>query len=180
MSRSRNLSRILPDSTGIIPVANVQSGTIIQTLQAKKSDTFGTTSGNFVPVPGLSVTITPKAISNSFLIDVGMEVGANWWQTQGGYFGLQALVNGVNQNIGPTLGNGNNFWTLQWGADSGNTIYETIRWADSTILSLNTLSPITFNVLIATTSASYGIYVNRDYNGRAYGNSELTVMEIKA
>jgi hypothetical protein len=43
-------------------------GHVLQVKQAVKTDTFSTTSGTFVSVPNLSVSITPASSSNKFLI----------------------------------------------------------------------------------------------------------------
>ena len=59
----------------IVPVGGLPSGSsggIIQIKQAFKGNTFTTTSGSFVDVTGLSVSITPSSASNKILVLVSI------------------------------------------------------------------------------------------------------------
>jgi hypothetical protein len=56
-----------------------QAGSVLQVLQAVKTDTFYTTSnGVFVDVGNLSVTITPKSASSKFLLLASLVVSADY------------------------------------------------------------------------------------------------------
>ena len=152
-------------------------GAVLQVQQARKTDTWSTSSTNFVTVDGMSLTLTPASATSKFLVEVNLFVGALWWNSNGGYLGVSSVINGTSTYI---AGNGANYWTLQYGADVGNSPYETIQWSDSVIYSPNTTSPITFNALLASANASYAIYLNRSYNNNygTQGRSTLTVTEI--
>lgn len=156
-----------------VPTRQLGSGAVLQIQQARKSDTFSTSSTSFVGVDGLSLAITPTSANSKFLVEADLFVGANWWSTNGGYFGVTA--NGTN-----IAGNGGATWALQYGADSGNSVYETMQWRDSVIHVPGSVTPITFEIKLATLNASFPIYVNRSYNGiyGITGRSTLTVTEI--
>lgn len=159
--------------TRAVNLAQAGSGTVLQIQQARKTDTFTTSSASFVNVDGLTLTITPASANSKFLVEADLFVGALWWNSNGGYFGIAA--NGTN-----IAGNGSANWTLQYGADAGNSPYETMQWRDSVLYSPGGTSPITFTVQLATYNASYAIYVNRSYNNNygTQGRSTLTVTEI--
>lgn len=195
MSNARNLARLIVDSggdvdvsslgnvppsndasaltTGTLASARLPAGSVLQVAQARKTDTsWSTTSTSFVAVTGLGVTITPTSASSKFLVSVSVAVHTNWWHANGGYFGVQA--NGTL-----IAGDGTGSWVLQYGADSGNTVYEGLQWSEEVLYSPNTTSPMTFNVALATTNSSYPILVNRWYqNATKRGNSWITVKEI--
>ena len=48
--------------------ASVPSGSVIQVVSVTKTDTFSTTSGSYVDLTGLSVSITPSSTSSKILI----------------------------------------------------------------------------------------------------------------
>jgi hypothetical protein len=85
MSNARNLAKLKPSSTGLIGVEDLESsldltgktvtlptgvgGKVLQVVQTVKTDTFSTSSGNsWVPITGLSASITPTSASNKVLI----------------------------------------------------------------------------------------------------------------
>jgi hypothetical protein len=198
MSNARNLARLIVDSggdvevsslgnvppsndasaltTGTLGSARLPAGSVLQVAQARKTDIdWSTTSSSFVPVTGLSVTITPTSTSSRFLAFASVSVGANWWITGGGYFSIQSSATGL------IAGNGSDVWVFQYGADSGNGTQETMQWVEEGIDTPNTLSPVTYSVNLASASPSYSLFVNRQYYSAAKrGNSWITVMEIAA
>lgn len=166
------------DQTGlsqsrILTPVNQPAGAVLQVQQARKTDTFSTSATGFVTVDGLTLTMTPSSANSKFLIEANLFVGAYWWGSNGGYFGVSA-------NSTTIAGNGGAFWALQYGADSGNSPYETMQWTDSVLYTPGSTSPITFNMQIASANSSYAIYVNRSYNNNygTQGRSTLTVTEI--
>lgn len=54
--------------TGQVPDANAPSGSVIQVVNAVKSDLFSTTSSSYVDVTGYSASITPSSTSSKILI----------------------------------------------------------------------------------------------------------------
>jgi hypothetical protein len=163
------------DSVAPFSSADMPAGSVLQVAQARKTDTsWSTTSGSFVPVTGLSVTITPTSTSSKFLVFASVAVGANWWQTAGGYFSIQSSA------TGSIAGDNNSVWVFQYGADSVNTTQETMQWAEEGMDTPNTLSPVTYSVSLAA-NAGYALFVNRSYyDATKRGNSWITVMEIAA
>jgi hypothetical protein len=160
-------------SSGTLAKARLPAGSVLQVAQARKTDTFSTSSTTLVDITGMSVTMTPTSASSKFLVYVDLFVGAFFWNTNGGYLGVSA--NGTN-----IAGNSASVWAVQYGSDVTNSPYETMQWTDSVLYSPNTISSVTFNAQIGSGSASYAIYINRAYNN-AYGTqgrSVLTVMEI--
>ena len=161
-------------ASGAITSAALPAGSVLQVAQARKTDTsWSTTSTTFVPVTGLSVTITPTSTSSKFLVFASVSVGSHWWSTGGGYFSIQSSATGL------IAGDGGNNWVFQFGADSSNNVYETMQWVEEGIDTPNTLSPVTYSVNLASTSSSFSLCVNRIYqNDTKRGNSWITVMEI--
>jgi len=153
--------------------ANLPAGSVLQVAQSRKTDiTFTTTSTSFTSVPDLSVTLTPASTSSKFLVTANVSVGASWWYSSGGYFGVQA--NGTN-----IAGDGGNRWIFQFGADSGNAPYEMMQWAEEVLYAPSTTSPITFQVVLATVVSGYALSVNRPhFSAVKRGNSWITVREI--
>ena len=64
-------------------------GTILQTVQTSKTDTFSTTSTSFVDVTGFSATITPSSTSSKVLVMVGSNTS-----TSGANNAMMKLVRG--------------------------------------------------------------------------------------
>lgn len=184
MSLARYLSKLaglvgsdgkVPTSalSGIVGKSQIYAGAVLQVAQARKDTTWSNSTTSFAAVDGLSVTLTPTSANSRFLVEACAFVGAHWWSTSGGYFGVTA--NGVN-----IAGNGGAMWTVQYGADVGNSPYETQQWSESAIYTPGSASPVTFNVVLASGSSGYPIYVNRSYNNNygTQGRSSITVTEI--
>jgi hypothetical protein len=152
---------------------NFGAGAVLAVQQARKTDTWSVSSTSYTAVDGLSITMTPRDANSKFLIFVDLFVGAYWWGASGGYLGVSA--NGTT-----ILGNGSAIWTLQYGADSGNSPYETQQWTDCALYSPGTTSAITFTAQLASYTTSYALYLNRSYNNYygTQGRSTLTVLEI--
>jgi hypothetical protein len=166
----------LSGNVGTTTKEMLPAGTVLQVQQARKTDTWSTSSTGFQPISDMAISVTPLNTNSKFLIEVSLFVGAYWWGSNGGYMGLS--VNGASS---PLLGNGASPWTLQYGADTGNSPYETIQWTDSTIISPNSTAVQTFIPMLASYNSSYAIYLNRSYNNNygTQGRSTITVTEIK-
>lgn len=87
MSLARNLARLFPNASGLLPNANIEamaaskltgqvpdanapSGSVIQVVQVVKSDTFSTTVEDtvFVDITGLSASITPTSATSKIMV----------------------------------------------------------------------------------------------------------------
>ena len=62
------------------------AGSVLQVLQAIKTDTFSTTSGTFVQVPDLTITITPLSTSNKILITGSIALSSTYFAGHCGLF----------------------------------------------------------------------------------------------
>ena len=71
----------LPDTADgtILTTTNPKAGNIIQVKQAYKTDIFSSTSGTFVDVTGLSLTITPSSTSSKVLIRYDVLLSGQSW-----------------------------------------------------------------------------------------------------
>ena len=80
-SSSNNRVMTLPDTADgtILTTTNPKAGNIIQVKQAYKTDIFSSTSGTFVDVTGLSLTITPSSTSSKVLIRYDVLCSAQSW-----------------------------------------------------------------------------------------------------
>jgi len=67
--------------------AEAGGGKILQVVQTFKTDTFSTTSGSFVDITGMTLSITPASSSNKILIRVVMQHGG----TANMYGGINVL-----------------------------------------------------------------------------------------
>jgi len=63
-----NKSIVATQLTGTIAVARLPTGSVLQVVQATKTDSFSVTSTTFTDVTGMSVTITPTSSSNKILV----------------------------------------------------------------------------------------------------------------
>lgn len=92
MSNARNLASFLGTSTTVpssklsLTTADMPTGSVLQVLQAVKTDTFSTTSGTFVQVPDLTVTITPSSASNKILITGAISLSSTQYAWHCGLF----------------------------------------------------------------------------------------------
>ena len=80
-SSSNNRVMTLPDTADgtVLTTTNPKAGNIIQVKQAYKTDIFSSTSGTFVDVTGLSLTITPSSTSSKVLIRYDVLCSAQSW-----------------------------------------------------------------------------------------------------
>ena len=170
----------LPTTSGTIVTSanigsNLPSGSVLQVVQTSKTDTFSSTSGSWVDITGLSVTITPSSASNKVFVNGVMILG----QDAGNLWGVRLLRNGTLINAGDASG----------GAGRG-----LMNACDTTS---NAENPVPFTYLDspATTSActyklqvfsetGYAVFLNRtsgnigdDRQQRTASN--IIVMEIK-
>lgn len=161
-------------TSGKVVRTGMPVGSVLQVGHYRKTDAYSTSSATLTDVTDFLVTLTPTSLNSRFLVSCQLYVGSYWWSTGGGKWIVK--MNGTE-----VLGSSTYGWVLQYGADSGNSAYETMHWLDSAVVTPNTLSPVTFQLQLASGNASYATYLNRSYNGTNLdGKSSLTVMEIAA
>lgn len=150
----------------------------VQVASSTKTDTFtSSTTGSWLDVTGLSVTITPSSSSNRVMV-FGRITGMG----QSGVTRLQVrLVRDATPiSIGDAASSrvqvsGNELYV----ADGDAYLGSTINFLDSPATS----SPITYKVQVRNGNASGSIFVNRSQNDSDLfyyprGTSSITVMEI--
>ena len=167
----------------IIPTAGVPTGGgggIVQIKQAFKGDTFTTTSGSFVDVTGLSVSITPTSTSSKILVKVNV-----CGQGRPSYArNLPRLVRDSTP-IGNSTDAGSRiaaFGQMYQGEDGNNVATNSIEFLDSPA----TTSSVTYKVQIVNGNGTGDVMcINRSYDdgasssGHRYSSS-ITVMEVSA
>lgn len=148
-------------------------GGLIQVEQARKTDTtFSTSSTSLTDITGLSVTVTPQSVDSKFLVSVSLSVGAYWWNTAGGEFG-------VKRDSTLVAGHTGNRWGYTFGPDATNSQYEVMQWSEEVLDSPSTTSSVTYKAQISSQVSGTPIYINRAYiNSNKKGNSWITVWEI--
>ena len=167
-------------TTGTLPGARLPTGSVLQVLQATKTDTFSVTGSDFTDVTGLSISITPSNSSNKILILTHLHID--------GYVGgfthpWRIMRNSTAIAIGDAAGSrrqatgtGTSVYTL--GPLTG--VHQAAMWLDSP----STTSSTTYKIQVATYTNSTGTtYVNRggsddDNINHARAASSIIVMEI--
>ena len=158
-------------------------GIVLQVLQAVKTDTFSTTSGTFVQVPDLTVTITPFSTSNKILITGSIALAGNYFSWHCGLFqnGTEIGKADAASNRPLSFFNGMDNQTDQ--SSHGKATYVTREL----LVSPSTTSAVTFDIRAARrfdNQQTPTTYINRSvpdrdtvsYDFRAI--STLTVREI--
>jgi hypothetical protein len=154
----------------------VSAGSIIQVVQATKTDTqsFSGLSTSWADITGLSVTITPRNSSSRFIItgSVMTSIGGNPVQ-------LKLVRNGSDIFVGDAAGSRKRAMVQLYGAGSVFAVYTTTNYVDSPA----TASAITYKwqLSIGGTFTDYVNRCGRDQDGSAEdarGASNIVVMEI--
>ena len=155
-------------------------GSVLQVQQAYLNTTFSTTttmaSGGAV-ITGLSVTITPKKSSSKMLLMCVLNVDGTSTVTQAySWLARGSTKIGAGAPSGSRIGIGGRFYY----ADNNVSGMIPMNFLDSP----GTTSPITYNVYIATQTASGSAVVNRTINDTdndtdgSRQSSTLIAMEI--
>ena len=153
--------------------AGATAGQVIQVVQTTKLNGFATTSGTYVDVTGLSVSITPASASNKILILAHISCSGSWL---GG-----RLLRGSTSIIEATSDGGARIEATFGGqggsADQTKTV--PVVYLDSP----STTSSTTYKIQIITGAAdNLGINQSGDNTGLGYElrtTSTITAMEIK-
>jgi len=161
----------LPSGTG---------GKILQVVSTTKSDTFSTSSTDFVDVTGLSVSITPLSTSNKILILVNLTGDGTASETRAVY----RLVRGSTViALGDTAGSRpRGFGGIYRPSDTNTVESISAAYLDSPA----STSEQTYKVQASeANNTSSSVYVNRaagwtDSAGHVASISTITVMEVAA
>jgi hypothetical protein len=159
-------------TNGKVVSSGMPLGAVLQVVSTAKTDAFSTSSGTFVDITGMSVSITPTASSSKIMVFCSMPiVGPD--TSSGVGFALNRNGTLINQSTAGTTQNGVAvcFWasTSIYGGTSFN-------YLDSPA----TTSALTYKIQMLT-SSSTTCYINRRNVDTYFGAScTLTVMEIAA
>jgi hypothetical protein len=151
-------------TSGALNYARMPSGSILQVLSAKKTDTAATSTATFSDIGGLSISITPKSTSSKILVFADVKIGASgdqWAQIK-------------------ILRNSSEIYILGAARFGSNT--DTRTEAGSVLDSPNTTSATIYKLSWANILAPFvggTSYINRrGFDAGVQANSSITVMEI--
>ena len=153
------------------------SSPIIQVVSTAKTDTFTSSSGTFVDVTGLSVTITPTSATSKVLVQ--LSVNGNGGTASSSMIG-RLLRGATAVAIGDAAGSreratfGNSI-----AVGSSDILNNAVTFLDSPA----TTSATTYKIQVKSDSSPNLVYINRSSNdgdniNRARTLSTITVMEI--
>ena len=174
----------LPTNTGTIltsaTTTGFPAGSVLQVLQAVKTDVFSTNSTTFVDVTGLSVSITPSSATNKILVLMDVKLGS-----QTNVSNYVKLVRGSTSiYIGDAAGSRQRATYANADDPSNEWAYQGVGiYLDSP----NTTSATTYKVqMLSEVAVNLGtVYLNTqgddtDDNQHERLASSITVMEIAA
>lgn len=149
---------------------------VVQVKSTTKSDTFTTTSGSFVDVTGLSVSITPTSASNKVLVNVTVNVNG---PTGSAALQGQIVRDSTAIGIGDTAGS-------RTRASIGNVELPGTAALAMNVMFLDspaTTSATTYKFQVRSNSSPQTVFVNRtstDTDSAQYARtiSTITVMEV--
>jgi hypothetical protein len=159
-----------------IPKATLPTGSVLQVVSTTKTDTFSTvSSGSFVDVTGLSVSITPTSSSSKILVLYDTMIGPQ----DTGFFRIVRDSTAIKQGDAA----GGRIRTTVGSISPGGNNDKSAPGAGSYLDSPASTSALTYKIQVQNYSGT--LVVNRSYNdsdatysGR--GASTITVMEIAA
>jgi hypothetical protein len=163
--------------TGQVPDANAPSGSVIQVVQTVKTDGFVTSSGSYVDITGLSVTITPSSTSSKILVVSNFFAGSPTYP----YPKFQLLRNGANIFQGDSLGSATRQSAAMnpSAASDVNLVAVSTQYLDSPA----TTSAVTYKWQTFTYGGRNSYVGRTEYTGDLNGASvpsTIMVMEIAA
>jgi hypothetical protein len=166
-------------TTGTLPAARLPTGSVLQVVSTVKSDTFTTTSGSYVDVTGLSVSITPTSATSKILVlfqvNGSQEVGA-------GRASLKLLRGSTVIDAGDVAGSRT---PALGGFSSIDQSVPSTPVSGNFLDSPATTSSTTYKIQVAMNAGSGTAYINRTMQDSDNANqirmaSTITVMEIAA
>jgi len=173
---------VLPDEAGTIittagvPSSAMPTGSVLQVVQATKTDSFTTTSTSFTTPTGLSLSITPSSSSNKILIfaNIGFEISGDAGH---GYGSIRR--DSTDIFIGDAAGSRPRTTFAQNNSGGNGSVAFSMAYLDSP----STTSSISYSANVRSSNGTT-VYVNRsvrDNDGSAFDArtvSSIVVMEI--
>jgi hypothetical protein len=168
-------------SSGKVPTAAMPSGSIVQTVQAVKSDTWSTTTANqWVDITGATVTITPTSAGNKILVIPDFIMGGD------GGLGVNYMLRLLRNDgtIYTPTGAGNQSQGIMEVESSVSTAYDYMLFPTMRMYldSPATTSAVTYKLQARLTNGGT-MYINRNHVDtndatQMRTSSSFTVMEI--
>jgi hypothetical protein len=159
------------------PILN-QSGSILQVVQAVKTDGYGQNGNAWTDIPGMSLTITPSSSSSKVLIECRIGIVS----LNGTFSSAFRLYRGATLIGGGDVVNSSEsvFFRSSQMVNSDHGASDGMTYLDSPA----TTSATTYKIQMKVQSGA-GCYINRDYTGNntadVYGSrtiSTLTAWEV--
>lgn len=187
LARLLNSSGLVPLNTkaaGVLPDANAPSGSVIQVVQAVKTDTQSTVGYSMVDAVGLSVNLTPINANSKFLVSWRVILSGDFYAT------YMSVVRNSTHLFRADASGARPIWTgsASMEVTGSNTHGFTHPYAGSFLDSPNSASPLTYKIQFSGRYAAEGYsgttFINRtvpDRNTETYDGrfaSNIVVMEI--
>lgn len=162
-------------------------GTVLQVVQAIKTDTFSSAfagAGNYIDIPGLSLSITPVSASSRILIFCNIGMVHTWNAGRDRSSSFKVFRNNADTRIGDASGSRQRalFRAGSSEADSNHGTGVSFNFVDVP----NTTSALTYKLSCLPESGAT-VHINRSTNdeniNESYGSrvvSTLIAMEIQA
>jgi hypothetical protein len=178
------VNELLPKDAATITAPNLQlpAGSVIQVVQAFKTDVSTISSTTYASIPGLSVNITPKFITSKFLISMSVAFSARTTlDSLYAAFGRNNAV--ITSSIGDAASNRPRATVSIFPGDASGVDNFQGQGAQTYLDSPSTLSQITYSVMMRTANGN-SMAINRTWSDRdtigydGRWTSSITVMEI--
>jgi hypothetical protein len=161
-----------------IPKAALPTGSVLQVVNAFKSDTFSWTGTSLTNVTGLSVSITPLSATSKILVSSSLYISS----TSGSYIStafIRRTIGGTTTTLTTSSQANGGFLNSPSAASTGR---DTEAGSISLLDSPATTSSISYFISVSTpTTDGNAAYINRwPLNGDFGACSSITVMEIAA
>jgi hypothetical protein len=173
----------LTNASQSIPKASLPTGSVLQVVQAYKTDVFSTTTNTaFVDITGLSVSITPTSASSKILVMATLTDCSTSASSGDGMFqvlrGSTAIGNGDSGGTAPVMGYVNTYLA----ASVNITDAVVFNYLDSPATTSSTTYKVQCRLWSNSGSGLDGtLYVGRrNGNGSFISPSSITLLEIAA
>lgn len=163
-------------ASGAITGSILPAGSILQVLQATKTDAYTTTNSSYNTPTGLSISITPSSTSSKILVIASIDFGVNG---DSGHT-YARIYRDTTSIFEASAAGGRNLATFAQNNSGGNGgRCQTTTYIDSP----STTSSITYSIQIKSSNGTT-VYVNRSVRDADAGTydartvSSITVMEV--
>lgn len=168
------------DSVAKFSPADMPAGSVIQVVQALKTDATSNATGNWADISGLSASITPTSASNKILVVMTLSASSQ----NGSPMYARILRNGTAIGVGDASGSRTQANAFFYNY-SANTTYSTLLPLVSHVYDTpSTTSAITYKIqayaYTSTLAINYQLIGNDDAVYTPVVSSSITLMEIAA